>query len=62
LEEQTTGPAREEGPSPGHQVWVDPLGAWHAAEGGRADVVETPFDVQEERGDFSFAIRRVLTL
>jgi len=50
---EPAGSTGEEGPGPGNEVGVDSLCSEHAAEGGRVHLVETPLDVQEERGDFS---------
>ena len=51
-EQQTRGPAREEGPRPGYNVQIDPFGAKYAPEGGRVDIVEAPFDLQADCGNF----------
>jgi len=51
LVQEAAGSARQERPGPRHKVRVDPFGSKHAAEGGGADIVETPFNVQKECGD-----------
>jgi len=51
LVEELARPAGEKRPGPRHEIRVDPFGSKNAAEGGGVHVVETPFYVQEERGD-----------
>ena len=53
LEEETAGPAREEGLYPSHKIVGDALGAEGLAEDVGIHIVEPSLDVQEERGDLA---------
>ena len=53
LQEETAGPACEEGLDPSHKVVGDALGAEGLTENVSIHIVEPSFDVQKERGDLA---------
>ena len=52
LERQAAGAIPEERADPLDQVWANPLSAEERKERGRLHVIEAPFHIDEDSGDF----------